>query len=204
MEKHIGIMLSFLCFSIFLLNSVLNIHHRACIRLLNHIMDIDKALQKLTYGYYILTAVKPGDELKTRDKDYIAAGIINWASQVSFEPLQVGVSVQADSHLNETIDYSKSFTLHILSENQKDFIEAFSEDSEITSNLINGIPYTMKDDRISFENVLASIPCDLSNSVRCGDHTLHIGEVVSGHVLGHSSPLTTVKRPSNYPGAKMA
>ena len=166
-------------------------------------MDTDKALRKLTYGYYILTAVKLGDELKTRDKDYIAAGIINWASQVSFEPLQVGVSVQADSHLNETIDYSKSFTLHILSENQKELIEAFSRESEITSSLINGIPYTMKGDRISFENVLASIPCDLSNSVRCGDHTLHIGEVVSGHVFDDTSPLTTEKRPSKYPGAKM-
>ena len=166
-------------------------------------MDTDIALQKLTYGYYILTAVKPGDELKTRDKDYIAAGVINWASQLSFEPLQVGVSVQTDSHLNETIDYSESFTLHILSDDQLDWIDAFSTKSEITEGKINGLPYTLKDDRIEFEDTLATIACTLSDSVRCGDHTLHIGQVVSGHDLSKSSPLTTVKRPSKYPGVKL-
>jgi flavin reductase (DIM6/NTAB) family NADH-FMN oxidoreductase RutF len=165
-------------------------------------MEKHKALQKLSNGYYILTALKPADELKTRDKDYIAAGIINWASQVSFDPLQIAVSVQEDSHINETIDYSGNFTLHVLSQKQLSLIEKFSEDSEITDDRINGVPYAVKDGMIGLKETLASIDCNLSDSVRCGDHTLHIGEVINSHVLEDETPLTTNERPSSYQGEK--
>jgi len=172
----------------------------ASIELLKHHMKVDKALHKLSNGYYILTAVKPGDELKTRDKDYIAAGIINWVSQISFDPVQVGISVKIDSHLNETIDYSDSFTLHVLSDKQKDWVDAFSTKSEITGDKINGMPYSLKDDHIEFEDTLATIACKLSNSVRCGDHTLHIGEVKEAKGLKSGTPLTTQERASKYQG----
>lgn len=172
------------------------------LHILKDIMDIGKALQKLSNGYYILTAVKPGDELKTRDKDYIAAGIINWATQISFDPLQVAVAVKIDSHLNETIDYSDSFSLHLLSDEQKDWVDSFSTKSEITEDKINGMPYTLKDDHIEFEDTLATIACTLSDSVRCGDHTLHIGEVKEARVLKEGKPLTTQERKSTYQGAK--
>ena len=163
-------------------------------------MDNYKALQKITNGYYILTAVKPGEELKTRDKDYIAAGVINWAIQISFDPLQVGVSVEVDSHLNETIDYSERFTLHILSEEQNDWIQKFSGESEISDQKINGIPYRIEDDNVRFDKVIGRIDCQLTNSVRSGDHTLHIGKVVHAEILSEKEPLTTQKRPSPYAG----
>jgi flavin reductase (DIM6/NTAB) family NADH-FMN oxidoreductase RutF len=165
-------------------------------------MDKGKALQKLTNGYYILTARKPADELKTREEDYIAAGIINWASQVSFEPLQVGVSVQADSHLNETIDYSEQFTLHVLSDQQIEWIEKFGGDSEITDAHINGVPYSVSDGWIRLEGALVSIDCTLANTARCGDHTLHVGEVARARVSDESKPLTTQERASAYQGKK--
>lgn len=34
-------------------------------------------LKKLTYGHYIITAVKPADEMSIRNKDYIVAGTVN-------------------------------------------------------------------------------------------------------------------------------
>ncbi|HKK88486.1 MAG TPA: flavin reductase family protein [Saprospiraceae bacterium] len=163
-------------------------------------MNMNKALQKLSNGYYILTAVKPGEELKTRDKDYIAAGIVNWVSQISFEPLQIVVSVRVDSHLNETIDYSTSFTLHVLSEKQKDLINKFSADSEVTNEHINGVPYSFKNGQIMFDDAIARIECTLNQSVRAGDHTLQIGEVGKCEVLEDTDPLTTRERPSRYQG----
>ena len=165
-------------------------------------MNKGKALEKLTNGYYILTALKPADELKTRDKDYIAAGIINWASQVSFEPLQVGVAVQADSHLNETIDYSEQFTLHVLSDQQIEWIDKFGGDSEITEEHINGVPYSVSEGWIRLEGTMASIDCTLVNSVRCGDHTLQLGQVLQARVSDESTPLSTQERASAYQGEK--
>lgn len=165
-------------------------------------MEKGEALQKLSNGYYIATAIKPAEELKERDDDYIAAGTINWASQVSFDPLQVAVSVQVDSHLNETIDYSEGFTLHVLSEKHKDLIDKFSGNSEITDEHINGVPYTLKDGLIVLKGTLAYIECKLTESVRLGDHTLHIGKVVKDNVLDDVPPLTTRQRPSDYSGRK--
>ena len=163
-------------------------------------MEKGTALHKLSNGYYILTAIKPAEEMKERDEDYIAAGTLNWASQLSFDPLHVGVSVQVDSHLNETIDYSEGFTLHILSEKQSDLIEKFSGESEITESHINGVPYSLQDGKIVLEGTLGFIECKLKDSVRLGDHTLHIGEVQEDKVFQDKPPLTTKERPSAYQG----
>lgn len=70
-------------------------------------------MKKMTYGYSVVTALKAGDEMKTRDEDYIAAGTINWAMQTSFELPILAVAVGQKSHLNETIDYSSHFTLRL-------------------------------------------------------------------------------------------
>lgn len=45
-----------------------------------------KLAHKFMFGYYILIALKKADNLKTRDKYYIAAGTVYWASQISFTP----------------------------------------------------------------------------------------------------------------------
>jgi flavin reductase (DIM6/NTAB) family NADH-FMN oxidoreductase RutF len=165
-------------------------------------MSTGNALHKLSNGYYIITAIKPAEELETRDKDYIAAAIINWASQLSFDPLQIGVSVQVDSHLNETIDYSEGFTLHVLSEKQSGLVDKFSGDSEITDEHINGHPYKLQDGQIILEDTLAFIECKLKDSVRMGDHTLHVGQVINDRLLKDEAPLTTSLRPSEYQGNK--
>lgn len=165
-------------------------------------MNKAEGLNKLTNGYYILTALKPAKELKTREKDYLAAGTVNWVSQLAFEPLLVGVSVEVDSHLNETIDYSGKFTLHILSDKQMDMIEKFGSTSKITEGEINGIAYTKKDNELILKNTIGFIECELKQSVRCGDHTLHIGEVKKSELWKDLAPLSTVAVPSSYRGKK--
>jgi len=137
--------------------------------------------EKLTYGYYIVTALKPGDELKTRDKDYIAAGTANWVSQLSFDPPMFGVAIGLKADLNETIDYSKHFTIHILSEGQKELIQEFAGKSVIEDGKINGIPFEKKDHALVLHNTIGHFTCKVEKSINNGDHTLHIGEVVATH-----------------------
>jgi len=86
---------------------------------------------KFTYEYYILTALKKGENLETRDKDYVAAGTVNWVSQASFLPEIISVSVGQKSDLNETIDYSEHLTIHLLSENHKEYVQKFGSKSTI-------------------------------------------------------------------------
>ena len=157
-----------------------------------------ETIEALTNGYYIVTALKPADEMETRSEDYLAAGTVNWLTQISFEPTLVGVSVALFSDLNETIDKSGSFTIHVLSDKHMNWVEKFATKSEITESTINGINYQKVKDEIIFEGTMATLQCTLTESVRCGDHTLHIGNVVEVNHNKSMAPLSTVALPSSY------
>lgn len=155
-------------------------------------------LRKMTYGHYILTALKEGDDLKTRNKDYIAAGTINWASQVSFTPSIVAVAVEHNSDLNETIDYSEHFTLHLLGQENEDMIKKFATKSEIEEDKINGVPFTRKDGEVIFENTVGYVTCKLRESVNVGDHRVHFGEVVKHEMLNNKETINTNQTAMQY------
>ena len=100
-------------------------------------------LQKLSYGQYIVTSVKNAENMTTRNKDFLAAGTVNWATQCSMHPPMLAIATNLENNLQETIEKSRYFTLHILGENQKDLISSFAKDSDIDEKTINGIPYSI-------------------------------------------------------------
>lgn len=156
-------------------------------------------LTKLTYGHYILTARKEADELKTRDSDYIAAGTVNWASQVSFDPPMIMVAVGQKSDLNETIDYSERFTLHLLDKENSQMVENFGSDSDIKDGRINGHPFSKKDHQVILNDTAGYIECKVKKSMNIGDHTIYFGEVVSAEMQkGEADLICTMDVPSNY------
>lgn len=160
-----------------------------------------KILQHLTYGYYIVTALKPGEELKTQNEDFIAAGTINWLTQVSFEPPMVAVAIGLQSDLNETIDHSQHFTVHILSESQEDWIEKFGHDSTVKNGEINGVRFEKKDDELVLPGTIGYFTCkiDKNKRVTAGDHGVHIGEVIKTHIgNANAKPICTKEKKSQY------
>lgn len=161
-------------------------------------MSKAEGLKKITNGYYLATALKPAKELKTRDNDYLAAATVNWVSQVAFDPLLVSLSVEVDSHLNETINYSGKFTLHVLSDKQMDLIEKFAGESEISDTSINGVAYERNGDQLILKDTIGFIECKVKESMRCGDHTLYVGEVINSKIREDLAPLSTVAVPSSY------
>ncbi len=159
---------------------------------------MDNLAHKFTYGYYILTALKKGDKLKTREKDYIAAGTVNWVSQVSFSPKIFSVAVAQQSDLNETIDYSEHFTLHVLSDDNKSHIKTFAEKSSIEDGLINGVPFKKKNGEAVIENTIGHATCKVIKSQNIGDHTIYFGEVINGVVEKDKEPICTAHIPIEY------
>mgnify|MGYP006267057127 CR=1 FL=1 len=135
-------------------------------------------LRKMTYGHYILTARKVGDELKTRDKDYIAAGTVNWATQTSFHPPMIAVAVEHDADLNETIDYSEHFTLQLLGEDNREMVNAFGTKSNVNGDEINGYPFKKVGGQAILQNTVGYVICEVKETVNAGDHRLYIGEVI--------------------------
>ena len=71
-------------------------------------------------------------------------------------------------------------------------IDKFADDSEITENQINGIPYTYDDnDQIILDSTLGYITCKVSESISSGDHTLYLCKVINQKMMGEGEPLTT-------------
>jgi flavin reductase (DIM6/NTAB) family NADH-FMN oxidoreductase RutF len=159
---------------------------------------MEKLAHKFTYGYYILTALKKADHLKTREKDYIVAGTVNWATQVSFSPKIFSVAVAQQSDLNETIDYSEHFTLHVLSGDNKSHIKTFAEKSSIEDGKINGVPFKKKNGEAMIENTIGHVTCKVLKSENIGDHTIYFGEVIDEVLENDIEPICTAHVPIEY------
>lgn len=154
--------------------------------------------EKFTYGYYILTALKKADDLQTRDKDYIAAGTVNWVSQVSFSPQIISVAVGQKSDLNETIDYSEHFTLHLLSEDHKEYVKKFAKKSVIEDGKINGANFEKENDQVIIDDVPGYLTCKVVDSKNMGDHRVYFGEVIHEKMIEDKPALCTMQLPSEY------
>jgi flavin reductase (DIM6/NTAB) family NADH-FMN oxidoreductase RutF len=149
--------------------------------------------KSFTYGHYILTARKEAGEMKTRDKDYIAAGTVNWISQVSFEPPMVVIAVGQKSDLNETINYSERFTVHFLGKDNEDMVEAFASKSRIEADKINGFSFHKKDHQVILDGVAGYAECKVVKEFNSGDHTVYIGEVVAAELPDEGAELICSK-----------
>lgn len=160
--------------------------------------------KQMTYGYYILTALKKADNLKTREKDYVAAGTVNWVSQVSFSPEILSVAVGQASDLNETIDYSGHFTVHILSKDHKEYVQKFASKSTIDDGKINGVPFQKKNEQAIVERTLGYMTCKVVNSMNMGDHRVYFGGVIQHELHEDKEALCTMELPSTYTKDKAA
>lgn len=159
---------------------------------------MSKLLEKFTYGYYVLTALKKAENLETREKDYIAAGTVNWVSQASFSPQVISVAVGQKSDLNETIDYSEHFTLHLLSEDHKEYVRKFGVKSTIEDGKINAVPFQKQNGEAIIADTLGYITCKVVESLNVGDHTVYFGEVVNEEVHKDKEALCTMQLPTEY------
>ena len=159
---------------------------------------MSKITEKFTYGHYILTALKKSEDLETRDKDYIAAGTVNWVSQVSFAPEMVAVAVGQKSDLNETIDYSGHFTVHLIADEHKDYVGKFGKASTIENGKINGVAFEKKYDQAILRDSLGYLVCKVKESINTGDHRTYFGEVIHQQLNGDKKALCTNHLSTEY------
>ena len=145
---------------------------------------ISATLKKLNYGIYIVSSLKDGGELTTRNSDWVSASTVSWASQLSMEPNLLGVAVQKDSNLAETIQRSQNFALHILSEQDRGLVKEFVGPVDFDEDTVNGHTYTKGQTGAPIlKEGLGVLECKLHNAITLdGDHMLFIGEVVNAEL----------------------
>ncbi len=152
------------------------------------------ALRAISYGLYVLTAAD-GTELG-------AAGV-NWLTQASFEPPLVVVGVKADNDTHAIIERTQTFAVNVLGEDQLDIGKAFFRTTKVEGDTLNG--YRFEKGPETGSPLLVDLPYwfegRVTDTVKRGDHTVYVGEVVSAGVRDETiTPLLLRSTGMNYGG----
>jgi flavin reductase (DIM6/NTAB) family NADH-FMN oxidoreductase RutF len=107
---------------------------------------------------------------------------LNWATQLSFEPKLVGISVEQTSVTHRLISASGAFSLCIIDREDRAIVRKFVKpvDFDSTAMTLNGFGF--RDGNITGVPVLSQavawLECRVQDGMPCGDHTLFVGGIV--------------------------
>ncbi|NJB86990.1 flavin reductase (DIM6/NTAB) family NADH-FMN oxidoreductase RutF [Lewinella marina] len=165
--------------------------------------QLDKALKQLSYGFYIVAARKGGEDLSSREEDWVTASTVSWAMQSSFHPPLITIAVQKDSDLHETIERAQSFSLSVLGKQDEPLIKQFAEQHEVdySEQSVNGISYKEgKTGAPVLDCGIATLECKVEDALTTpGDHLLFVGRIVEASSRD-GEPVTEADTRKHYEG----
>jgi flavin reductase (DIM6/NTAB) family NADH-FMN oxidoreductase RutF len=117
----------------------------------------------------------------SRHGDRRNAMTLNWATQISFDPKLIAISVEKDAFTHELIDAGRVFSVCIVDREDRAIVRKFTKpvDVDAVAMTLNGFPF--HDGRSGapiLTQAVAYVDCEVRSTVDCGGHTLFIGEVV--------------------------
>lgn len=103
----------------------------------------------------------------------------SWITQLSMEPVLIGVGVDNKAVTHRLISEGGSFTVNLWSsEDTRPFVK-FSKPAEREGNTLNDRPVTTATTGAPvFEEAIAWMDCEVRQSIDLGTHTLFVGEIV--------------------------
>ena len=128
-----------------------------------------KALQKLSYGVYLVTTSYNG-------KPY--GCVANSAMQITSAPAQIAVSINHDNATHDQIAQSGKFALAILAtDTDPALIGGFGYRSSRDADKFAGVSCTEQDGMPVPDGAMAWIACRVVKLMDAGTHTIFLGEV---------------------------
>ena len=144
-----------------------------------------KALQKLSYGLYVLTT-----SLNGKDNGCI----INTAVQVTSNPEYISIAVNNGNYTTELLKESKVFNLSVISEKATfDLFTHFGFQSGRTVDKFLGYENAEKTANGLYKinnGVCAYFCCKVISATDLGSHTLFIAEITDMDVTTNDAPAT--------------
>ncbi len=136
-----------------------------------------RVLWSLPYGLYIV-----GSRAGERRNGMV----LNWATQVAFEPKLVGIGVEHGALTHELITAGGAFTLCTIDREDRAIVRKFTKPVEVdeAAMTMNGFPF--HEGRTGAPILDASpawLDCEVRQQVETGGHTFFIGEVVDAGFL---------------------
>ena len=118
---------------------------------------------------------------------------LNWATQVSFDPKLVAVSVEHEAFTHELISGGGVFSLNVVAQEDRAIVRKFTKpvDVDLVAHTLNGFPFHdgMTGAPILDQSV-AYLDCEVRQTVDVGSHTLFLGEIVdAGFQLDEDTPV---------------
>jgi flavin reductase (DIM6/NTAB) family NADH-FMN oxidoreductase RutF len=137
--------------------------------------DIAALFHQLTLGVYVVGVAH--DE---RRDAFTAA----WVMQTSFEPLLLALSVNPQNAAYPLLHAGGGFAVSVLRRGQLELARHFGTRSGRDQDKLAGIGWRPgRSGAPILEEALAYLDCELTKSLRVGDHELVVGRVIDGRIL---------------------
>jgi flavin reductase (DIM6/NTAB) family NADH-FMN oxidoreductase RutF len=142
-----------------------------------------QVLRLFSYGLYAVTA---------REGEHAAAMTVNWATQVSFAPPLIAVSMERESRTGALVVRTDRFALCVYAADQRELAGLLGRHSAKVPDKFatvawepggaTGCPL--------IAGVLGALECRVVNTMEAGDSVLVLAEVIAAYALRDGDPLT--------------
>ena len=107
----------------------------------------------------------------------------SWISQLSMEPVLIGVSVENTAVTHRLIADGGSFTVNLWDAEQTRVFVKFSKPAAYADGTLNGRPVREATTGAPvFTEAIAWLDCEVRHAFDMGTHTLFVGELVDGGI----------------------
>jgi len=151
--------------------------------------DVSNALNLIPYGFYAVTS---------RDGDDRNVMVLNWLTQVSFEPQHLVIGLQNDSYTMGLVEKSRKFAVNLFRKEDANVIKAFTksraknpekfDSANYTDGPVTGVPV--------LDEAAAYLECEVIEMYDTGaGHSAVIARVVGGEVRKEGEAADTLTLP---------
>ena len=144
-------------------------------------------LVRIPYGVYIVST--GGDSLQA------GAFSATWVMQVSFEPLLIAVAVGKVSHSHALLESNGNFAVNFLNQTQTQIAARLGTPSAYSPYKFNAFSWVEGETGVPIlKDASGYLECIITNQLDAdGDHTIFIGQVVTGKV-NRREPILTLEQ----------
>lgn len=141
-------------------------------------------LKKIPYGLFVVSAATPRRS---------AAILVNWMTQVSFEPPLVAVAIEFDSEMSHLLNAAKRFSISMLPAGSATLARELLKARKRQGDHLDREHFEISPDRPPSPHAASDVlTCRVMSSMRTGDHVLIVAEIVDG-VSRSESPVLTLR-----------
>jgi flavin reductase (DIM6/NTAB) family NADH-FMN oxidoreductase RutF len=148
----------------------------------------------LTNGVYVVGVAHEG-----RSDAFTAA----WITQVSFDPLLLGLSINPEHASYALLRDSQAFAVNVLKRDQLDLARHFGTQSGRDRDKLSGMRWRLGEVGAPvLLDAAAYLECRVTGIVSAGDHELVLGQAIGGSILASGVELLSYADTGNMDGSE--